>query len=100
MNLQSLRMRRSIGILVACTTVRLLSAQTAPTTSPAPGAPTPAGQPARTDNGEVVTLQEFSVSAAPTNDYLSAESITGTRVVSKLRDLPFAVNVVTSDFIE
>ena len=67
-------------------------------TSPAPAGTASTTKPA--DTGEVVTLEEFSVTTSPTNAYLSAESITGTRIVSKLRDLPFNVNVVTSDFIE
>ena len=70
-------------------------AQTAP--APASGSSSTAPRP---DPGEVVTLEEFSVSTTATNDYLSAESITGTRIVSKLRDLPFNVNVVTGDLIE
>lgn len=52
------------------------------------------------ENQEVVTLQEFSVSAGTINDYVASESITGTRVASKLIDLPFNVNVVTGEFIE
>ncbi|MES2695038.1 MAG: TonB-dependent receptor plug domain-containing protein, partial [Verrucomicrobiota bacterium] len=51
-------------------------------------------------DNEVVTLKEFSVTGTPTNDYSAAESVTGTRVASKLVDLPFNVNVVTGDFIE
>lgn len=59
----------------------------------------PPANPATTEN-EVITLKEFSVSASATNDYVAAESITGTRVASKLIDLPFNVNVVTAEFIE
>ncbi|HEY0946781.1 MAG TPA: TonB-dependent receptor plug domain-containing protein, partial [Opitutaceae bacterium] len=49
---------------------------------------------------DVVTLQEFSVTTSATSEYVAAESITGTRVATKLRDLPFTVNVVTSDFLD
>ncbi len=58
---------------------------------------------ARAANGapeDVVTLEEFQVTTSKTNDYLAAESVTGTRVATSLRDLPFAVNVVTSEFIK
>lgn len=59
----------------------------------------PAGLPAPGE--EVVALPEFNVSASTTtNDYVASESITGTRVASKLIDLPFNVNVVTGEFIE
>jgi outer membrane receptor protein involved in Fe transport len=83
-----------LGAAIASAAVIVACAQTAP---PPSSSPRP---PARSENGEVVTLEEFAVSTTATNDYLSSESITGTRIVSKLRDLPFNVNVVTSDFIE
>lgn len=78
------------------------STQTAPATPPPkrPGA-TPNQPPAEPGkDGEIVTLSEFAVSTSPLNEYQAAESITGTRVASRLRDLPFNVNVVTSEFIE
>ncbi len=65
-----------------------LSAQVAP----APSAP-PAGE-------DVVTLSEFNVTTTSNSEYVAAESITGTRVASKIQDLPFTVNVVTSEFID
>ncbi len=59
-----------------------------------------AATPAPRDQ-EVVTLSEFNVSASSLiNDYVASESVTGTRVASKLIELPFNVNVVTSEFIE
>ena len=36
---------------------------------------------------------------APSNDYIASDSVTGTRVASKLKDLPFQVNVVTAEFM-
>ncbi|HEY0946355.1 MAG TPA: TonB-dependent receptor [Opitutaceae bacterium] len=55
----------------------------------------------RTDpRADVVTLEEFSVTTSSTSEYVAAESITGTRVATKLRDLPFSVNVVTGDFLD
>lgn len=56
-----------------------------------------AQEPAKSD--QVVTLSEFDVSDVKTNDYTASESVTGTRVVSKLRDLPFQVDVITSEFL-
>lgn len=58
---------------------------------------TPPRATVRTD--EVVSLTEFRVSTSTVNEYLAADSITGTRVASKLSELPFAVNVVTSEFM-
>ncbi|HKB91963.1 MAG TPA: TonB-dependent receptor plug domain-containing protein, partial [Opitutaceae bacterium] len=51
----------------------------------------------RTD--DVISLSEFNVTSDKANGYLASESTTGTRIASKLSELPFAVNVVTSDFI-
>ena len=48
---------------------------------------------------EVVSMSAFEVSATPGNDYIASESVTGTRVASKLKDLPFQVNVVTAEFM-
>jgi outer membrane receptor protein involved in Fe transport len=72
----------------------------AQTATPAPATnTTPPGTDATAD-GEVVTLKEFSVTASTTSEYLAAESITGTRVATKIRDLPFTVNTVTGDFLD
>lgn len=60
-------------------------------------AQTPAPASAPTD---VVSLPEFSVSTTAPSEYTSAESITGTRVATKIRDLPFTVNTVTADFLD
>lgn len=49
---------------------------------------------------EVVTLSEFNVTAQPTNNYAAVESTTGTRVVTTIRDLPFNVNVITSELLD
>ncbi|OAM87369.1 TonB-dependent receptor [Termitidicoccus mucosus] len=51
-------------------------------------------------NEEVVTLPEFTVSDTRTNEYVAAESVTGTRVATKLIDLPFTVNVITGEFLD
>src|SRR4051812_29558070 len=59
----------------------------------------PAAAPAAKDE-EAVTLKEFNVTAKPISEYAAAESTTGTRVVSAIRDLPFNVNVVTGELID
>lgn len=49
---------------------------------------------------EIVTLDEFNVTATTPSDYMAAESVTGTRVATKIKDLPFSVNVVTGEFMD
>lgn len=53
--------------------------------------------PAKTD--EIVTLSEFSVSSGNDVGYMPAESTSGSRVAVKIKDLPYAVNVITSEFL-
>ncbi|MEO5961116.1 MAG: TonB-dependent receptor [Opitutaceae bacterium] len=62
--------------------------------------PPPAAPPANPDAGEIVTLKEFNVTASGISEYGAAESITGTRVVSTIRDLPFNINVVTGELFD
>jgi len=61
--------------------------------------PATATAPTATNN-DVVTLPDFQVTATAASEYVAAESITGTRVATKIRDLPFTVNVITADFLE
>ncbi|HKB90356.1 MAG TPA: TonB-dependent receptor [Opitutaceae bacterium] len=49
---------------------------------------------------DVVTLSEFNVAAENDNSYMPAESTTGARVATRIQDLPYAVNVMTSEFIQ
>jgi len=49
---------------------------------------------------EVVILPSFQVTGSSASEYVAAESVTGTRVATKLRELPFTVNVVTGDFLD
>jgi len=62
--------------------------------APAP-APTP---PAKAE--EVVTLSEFNVKAEPDRGYVASETLTGSRVRTPIIDLPYTVNVLTSEFFE
>ncbi|OAM91456.1 TonB-dependent receptor [Termitidicoccus mucosus] len=48
---------------------------------------------------EVVAMSAFEVRSESVKGYTASESVTGTRVASLLRELPFNVNVVTSEFI-
>jgi iron complex outermembrane receptor protein len=51
-------------------------------------------------SNQVVTLPAFDVSGDEAHGYIAAESTTGTRIASKLADLPFNVDVVTSSFMQ
>ena len=59
--------------------------------------PAPAAPPA---DSEVISLAEFTVTSPNSNDYLASETVTGSRVATSIRDLPYVVNVVTREFIE
>jgi len=48
---------------------------------------------------ETLVLSPFTIQAEKNNDYIASESVTGTRIASKVRDLPFQVNVITSEFM-
>jgi len=70
-----------------------LAAQTASQPS------TPSAAPADQGNSEVIMLNTFNINASNDHGYTSDETTSGTRIKSNLRDLPFVVNVITSDFI-
>jgi iron complex outermembrane recepter protein len=76
----------TVALLVSIATA---AAQTAPTPPSA----------TRTDD-DVVTLSEFSVRAEPDRGYVASETLTGTRVRTPIIDLPYTVNVLTSEFFE
>lgn len=48
---------------------------------------------------EVVELSPFVVKADGTETYVASESVTGSRVATPIKDLPFTVNVITSEFL-
>jgi iron complex outermembrane receptor protein len=50
-------------------------------------------------NETPVVLSEFNVSAGSEQGYIASESVTGTRVATKIKDLPFSVSVITSEFM-
>jgi len=96
-----------LGLLLAAGPVSAW-AQTAPS-SPAQATPSAPAQAtpvvsapdasAAGTSGEVVTLQAFNVTGDAAHGYVAAESTTGTRIASKISDLPFSVDVVTSNFM-
>jgi len=57
-----------------------------------------AGSPRASE--EVVRLTEFNVTASEDRGYAPAETMTGTRVATKIIDLPYTVNVLTAEFFE
>jgi outer membrane receptor for monomeric catechols len=67
-------------------TASLSRAQTAPTNVPR-------------DSGEAVTLSAFTVQADGDRGYAASETLTGSRVATKIIDLPYTVNVLTSEFL-
>jgi outer membrane receptor protein involved in Fe transport len=89
--MKTLRLRglRQLALCVAAASVSpLIWAQTAPT--PKPEAPPE----------EAVRLSEFSVTASDDRGYVPSETMTGSRVATKIIDLPYTVNVLTSEFFE
>ena len=52
------------------------------------------------NQGEVVQLSEFTVQSDPNRGYAPSETMTGSRVATKIVDLPYTVNVMTSEFLE
>jgi iron complex outermembrane receptor protein len=84
-----LQLTIAAGLLLATVP---LAAQTAP--------PPPASNSASSEEGnkEVIMLNTFDVSASNTHSYSADSTTTGTRVATNLHELPFSVNVITSDF--
>lgn len=77
------------------------AATTSPGSTPAASTRTPAApaSPTSPASDEVVTLTAFNVSAEPTGAYVASESVTGSRVAEKIRNLPYSINVVTAEFL-
>jgi iron complex outermembrane receptor protein len=49
---------------------------------------------------DTIKLSEFSVTASDDRGYVPSETMTGSRVATKIIDLPYTVNVLTSEFFE
>lgn len=52
------------------------------------------------ENDEVIMLNKFQVTSEKEQNYTASETVTGTRIATKIRDLPFMVDVVTADFLQ
>src|SRR3954464_4203102 len=48
----------------------------------------------------VVELSPFEVKSQENRGYVAAETMTGTRVATQIKDLPYTVNVLTSEFFQ
>ncbi len=59
----------------------------------------PAPRAGTVPNDETVQLSEFTVSERALDGYRASESVTGTRVATLIKDLPFSVSVITSEFM-
>lgn len=87
MNLATNHSSRGLSLLLAGLSLGPgLGAQSAP-------APLPEKK-----SDDVISLSEFSVSAEPDRGYIAAETMTGSRVKTQIADLPYTVNVLTSEF--
>src|SRR4051794_21292298 len=54
---------------------------------------------ARPSDDQPIVLSEFTVKTDASNSYIASESVTGSRVATQIKDLPFTVNVITSEFM-
>ncbi len=57
----------------------------------------PAAKPDKLD--EPIQLSAFEITENSDTSYIASESVTGTRVATKIADLPYAVSVITSEFM-
>ena len=90
MHLTLPRLRTLIACALPLGSAASLLAQAA---APAPAAKSPPSE-------EVITLSEFSVRADENRGYAPSETLTGSRVATKVIDLPYTVNFLTSEYLE
>src|SRR5262245_17497422 len=82
----------SISPILACCTILAASNSTS--------GQTPNGAPKPANGGEsLIELPEFTVSTSQDKGYLAGNSVSGTRINTPIKDLPFAVNAFTQQFI-
>jgi iron complex outermembrane recepter protein len=79
--------------LLSLLAVKNLAAQSANTQLATPAVPS------SSDKGQVIVLSPFEVSGNEVHGYQASESVTGTRIATKIADTPFAVDVVTQNFM-
>ncbi|MEY4940017.1 MAG: hypothetical protein RIQ93_1752 [Verrucomicrobiota bacterium] len=78
----------------------VVAALLAASSLPAQIAPTLSAAAAAARQEEAVQLSAFSVKAEDNRGYVPSETMTGSRVATKIIDLPYTVNVLTSEFFE
>src|SRR5258708_20720182 len=57
-------------------------------------------QTAPASKDDVVNLSEFTVKTGSDRGYSASETMTGVRTATQIKNLPFAVNVFTNEFME
>lgn len=57
-------------------------------------------QPGIAGEEAVFELSPFEVSTTGVEGYFASESTTGTRIATKIQEMPFAINVVTAEFFD
>ncbi len=82
--------RRPAGLFAWC--LALCAGTALAQTTPTPSAAAP--------KEEIVELSPFEVKPDENRGYVAAETMTGTRVATQIKDLPYTVNVITSEFFE
>src|SRR3954464_2914819 len=65
-----------------------------------PSAPAPAPATETRSSDEVVALSAFNVSGDKVNGYVPTESTTGSRMAVLIKDLPYAISAITSEFVK
>ena len=66
---------------------------------PASGRP-PAPERRAGSSDDIITLSEFAVRAEAQTGYVASESMTGSRIPTMVKDLPFNIDVLTSEFMD
>lgn len=56
-------------------------------------------QTAAPEKEEVIMLSPFEVRTKSASGYVASESVTGSRVATPIKDLPFSINVITGEFL-
>jgi iron complex outermembrane recepter protein len=79
-------------IALASVILTLSSGLSAQTRAPASRASEP--------SDEAVQMSEFTVQAGADRGYIASEAVTGSRVATKIADLPYPISVLTSEFMQ
>jgi iron complex outermembrane receptor protein len=80
------KLRLALGSSLALTSLAFAQSNTSSSTPPA--------------DDETVRLSEFTVHETTDHGYIAQEAVTGTRVATQIKDLPFAISVITSEFMK